>query len=326
MVRRPALRLGAPRTGGAVARSAVRLRPRGHELRTGGRALPRGAEDPLPVGRRRLPALPDVTLPLAGGSQRAALGRRGAALLDHGRPLDPGTLQDPRREGQAAVLGRGPGDVPSGDATRARADPGAVGHPAPSLRRPQRAPVPSPVGVLGGARGLSRARSRPPDGPLHHARRDPDRNARCGSAPEGRRRRAGWPHHSARRQGAARNGRRADVGGGCLHLADGGRRHAIGKRAPGGGGRSSAGPLRCRGVPRDGAPGLPGALREPDRPSRGGTRDRRGAWVPRETASGIRHANDCYIARHEDRSVQLERMWQLILEVCAQRRPSGHLR
>lgn len=46
----------------------------------------------------------------------------------------------------------------------------------------------------------------------------------------------------------------------------------------------------------------------------------------RETASAIRHANDHYIARHEDRSVQLERMWQLILEVCAQRRPSGRLR
>jgi glycosyltransferase involved in cell wall biosynthesis len=45
-----------------------------------------------------------------------------------------------------------------------------------------------------------------------------------------------------------------------------------------------------------------------------------------DSATAIRLANADYIARHEDRSVQLERMWKLILEACEQRRPSGRLR
>ena len=43
-----------------------------------------------------------------------------------------------------------------------------------------------------------------------------------------------------------------------------------------------------------------------------------------ESAAAIRHANDLYIARHEDQPVQLERMWELILETCG-RKADGSL-
>jgi glycosyltransferase involved in cell wall biosynthesis len=38
-----------------------------------------------------------------------------------------------------------------------------------------------------------------------------------------------------------------------------------------------------------------------------------------EAAAAIRHANERYIAQHEDQSLQLERMWQLIRELCNRR-------
>jgi glycosyltransferase involved in cell wall biosynthesis len=45
-----------------------------------------------------------------------------------------------------------------------------------------------------------------------------------------------------------------------------------------------------------------------------------------EAVVAMRQANDLYIARHEDQSLQLERMWQLIRETCESSRAADRLR